>query len=45
MKIELNGQIFKKHSNIKFHKNSSSRSRVFFHADERTDRQTWQTCL
>jgi len=36
MKLEFSRQIFEKYSNIKFHENPSSGSRVF-HADRRTD--------
>ena len=38
MKIELSRQIFEKHSNIKFHENPSSESRVVPYG--RMDRQT-----
>ena len=33
---------FEKNSNVKFHENPPSGSRVFY-ADKRTDRQAWQT--
>jgi len=37
MNLEFSGQVFEKRSNIKFHDNSSSGSRVI--PSERTDRQ------
>jgi len=42
MKLEFCPQIFEEYSNIKFHKNPSNPSRVFY-ADRRTDRQTWRS--
>ena len=36
MKLELSGQIFEKYSNVKFHENPFSGSRVF-HGDGGTD--------
>jgi len=38
MKLKFSQPIFKKHSNMKFNENTSSRSRVALR--ERTDRQT-----
>jgi len=41
MKLEFSRQIFEKYSNIKFHENSSSGSRVVPRG--RTDRRTWRS--
>jgi len=42
MKLEFSGHIFEKYTNIKFHKKSSSGSRVVpcGQTERRTDRQT-----
>jgi len=39
MKLEFSQHIFEKYSNITFHKNSSSKAKLF-QADGQTDRQT-----
>jgi len=43
-KLELSRQIFKKYSNIKFHENPLSESRVVPRGqmEGQTDRQTWR---
>jgi len=41
MKLEFSGKIFGESSNIKFHENPSSASRVV--PCGRTDRQTWRS--